>query len=1224
MPPLSRFATLLVLLVWSLSACAERPRSPVAASTPIVNPSRSLALLGASDPRGADLAIVWSEAPTPVPIAPGDRLEYRVLAATAGLEQAGIEIRFDDRSVLLPPARPQARWQLQSIDLRSHAGRRIASVSIAARGPVTRPVLVLVDEVAIVRASGAREVLFEDVLDTAHAKAGAGSDRNVASSARSAAGSEGQVAARTYDTDSAGFPGRIEARDTRAVCLLAPDRERYPDGWLPADDSAAFGAWWPLDLARPESAASSDGGTSAYDALPTGTVLIDAGLPLRFAEPGEAASVALHGQRLPLRPLDGGRYYELVLALEGPPGARTTFEIQGRLGERGSLSIRLPPAGPASSGSGDLPFHVLRLPIAATFAIDAVRAPEDDRLRLHAASLRWQKDAPSDARFRRAWIAHEEPSPDVARWLRSTDLGAAFVPLSHEDLYERKLFDLLLAHDRQGFRALLAQRLERVSEGSTTLGDARIDCVPVIDLEGRGEHEIQNVLALFDARPTLVAVLRGAGSLAALAGHRPALAERILELVRAGRIEIAGCTASGGRAGTQTGEALWRDLALGLRWAHAKGIEPRLGDLEPATAAGIALPAALAAAGITRAISVGGPGCLTRVETEDGASIDVLTLDTSAAGGALERPAELAQRIAGLRSRTGSGTLALALPLDGSVHDQRLLEALDDLAATELAPRARIVLASVLIDELAARRDAFVPVLELPMPIQPDADEAELCAAERAAGAALLRAERFGALAQVDGLAWSVREDEELWATLFSAGREEPAERRAAVASVRERAERLSQLSLAVLARAARTSGGRGEQWLVFNPLPWEREELVEVESNALGVLDADLAPVAAQRARGGRLLFRARVPALGYALYHLVPEPSSGPAAELAARFEGPELGWTLQSDRLACRIEPALGRIATLRAGREELELFSASSGALAWNGAASAALATLLRERPELELVEGGPLRATLRGTREHGGVRLVQEYSLASGSAELATRFSLEGELEAGDLRALYLLAHAGDGASFAIAGGVASTAGSPLRATALDGWVARAEAGLGLALLSDSAAGFESPGKVLSLALAPGLGAGVRKLEREVTLLAAHGSELQAEAARRAEERAQPLVVRPASAHEGARPARHEFLSIVRSEADGKRMTGSAADVALETLQPADGGGWLVRLRERRGSTARLVLVLDRPVYAAETVDLLGRTRDPLACKDRRVVVELRAGGVETLRVRLRP
>ena len=205
--------------------------------------------------------------------------------------------------------------------------------------------------------------------------------------------------------------------------------------------------------------------------------------------------------------------------------------------------------------------------------------------------------------------------------------------------------------------------------------------------------------------------------------------------------------------------------------------------------------------------------------------------------------------------------------------------------------------------------------------------------------------------------------------------------------------------SLAALARELDLSGP-GRPIVVFNPLGGERTDLVEVllpqrsaEASPPWVVGPDGAAVPAQwsRVRGETaLVFVARVPAAGCAVFHLLETPAEKTVLVRA----DPE---TLENERLQARFD-AEGRLAGLldrELGREllaapvELERFANRSRKYpAWEILWSDLAAGPLAERPRrlrAEVVEQGPARVALEIERELEGLRCVELWSLAAGAA-----------------------------------------------------------------------------------------------------------------------------------------------------------------------------------------------------------------------------------------------
>jgi len=255
-------------------------------------------------------------------------------------------------------------------------------------------------------------------------------------------------------------------------------------------------------------------------------------------------------------------------------------------------------------------------------------------------------------------------------------------------------------------------------------------------------------------------------------------------------------------------------------------------------------------------------------------------------------------------------------------------------------------------------------------------------------------------------------------------------------------------------------------------------------------------------------------------------------------------------------------------------------------------------------------------------------------LAAGEAELDFPTRIEGLAGDGDLRANFLLTHTGEEARFDLPFAVASVPVAPGDAfgkQAFSAWVARGDATAGFGLVSRACTRFGVAGTLFALSLGEGAdGAraetapGVR--EYSYGLVAHAGAGLDGVAACAAAERVHPLVVRPATAHEGARPPRHSFLRLARVEA-GRALEGAQAGIELSAFKPADDGdGWIVRLRETRGEACAARITFDRSLFSAERTDLLEKGIGALALVPASKQVEVALGPyrVETVRVRTRP
>ncbi|NLY00612.1 MAG: hypothetical protein GXY83_31330 [Rhodopirellula sp.] len=139
-------------------------------------------------------------------------------------------------------------------------------------------------------------------------------------------------------------------------------------------------------------------------------------------------------------------------------------------------------------------------------------------------------------------------------------------------------------------------------------------------------------------------------------------------------------------------------------------------------------------------------------------------------------------------------------------------------------------------------------------------------------------------------------------------------------AYIRHAEELVAPALLANLDRLARAVAIEGSRIVVFNPLPWSRDDIVSAPESAAipaALKDADSGePVAVERA-GGKLRFIARgLPPLGYRTY-LPAETTAGDGDLVADATKG-----VLENKQFRVQLDPARGAVASLvdkRTGRD-----------------------------------------------------------------------------------------------------------------------------------------------------------------------------------------------------------------------------------------------------------------------------------------------------------------
>lgn len=1237
LPPRTRFDTMCAPLHALLLACAASfaPSSDAArtaqhaALAPRVVPAEEtvlgLLVSGADAPAAhADITLAVAD----VELAAGDVLVYRVCTPEHPLVRASVELELTDGRRIAAPAPLGEDWRDVKLELWPWAGARV------------RATHAVFDELQ----DDATAIYLGDVR-IAHAE-GASLELVPASAPITAPG---------------------ELRD--GACVRATTSELAPpSAWLPARADDISEPWFAFDLTtlrtratRAESAAAP----LVRADWPSGYVWAGAGIPLRFASSGEPLACSARAQRISLEPLDGGRYYELYLALATISGEAidSTWQLVGVDGEFRPIHVRIPVrdesgvfAVEPADGFALAGACVLRVPVVSSFSLAALELPDDPRVHVLAATARWRKEAAAAAPFRRAWLARERPSADLRRYLalvHATELATPAHAADGEEAHERELFRLLLARDTASFDTLLAERTRaldaRVPDEARAL--VLFEAVaPGLD-HSRSPAELRSAAAELARAVTKAA--RGAPEL-----HLRAPEGRVLEsLSGAEQGELAACARAGALACAPAGwthgewgvlgeEACVRQLAWGQRalervfghastlaWApHDFGYFRQLPQLARAVHCDALLGAPVDWSASNRPLAC-------ELSAPNGASVLALT-PPRVAGNAREPRLAGSATVRALfdAARTRGGAAVLHVPytaveLDGTAT--RTTRRARAAIAEELPlVETRTIAASDLAREFAA------PAGTEPVAWRATFDGAsartrawsdELAAWNRRAEDHLVQAQTAMALASLDGLEPLRRLPQQLWERVLANheaaanGCADPALRtdaREAAAS----AEALEREALESLASGVDTSG-LGRALFVYNPLSWERSEIVRVEGTDFVVCDTKGRALPAQRTRDGHTLARVTLPSLGYAVVFLVPRALAPPdAAEPEQRVRVD--GWRVANDTLAFEIDPATGEVAhvrSLESGRELVERAAVTEFCPAHGDPQSGTLETC-------ELVESGPLRARVRVVRTFGGARVEQELTLTAASTRIDVRTRVTG-LGGASLRTTMRLTDVQFAASRTVpfaSNRIPSYGSGTERAATLAGvWHTGQSTGAGLC--SDSAAACRAAGRELSLWLAdpePDGASAAREIAWAIVPLTGRTRDLAFTCASR--ELRFPVRSFVTGTHAGARPASFAFLDVTRSSSGSRAIGGAAAGVVLTQFAPADGdGAWIVRLYDAAGTSGRVQLRFGAPISSWERVDPLERPLGEAASSlrttpQREVVFELAPSTIETLRVRWRP
>lgn len=489
----------------------------------------------------------------------------------------------------------------------------------------------------------------------------------------------------------------------------------------------------------------------------------------------------------------------------------------------------------------------------------------------------------------------------------------------------------------------------------------------------------------------------------------------------------------------------------------------------------------------------------------------------------------------------------------------------------------------------------------------------------------LLDAEKYSALAWFFGSAYPHERLNEAWEkTLFNQFHDlaagsgigvlyKDAQRDYDV--VRWSTEEASTEALGAIASRVKTGEqSDGVPVMLVNPLAWARTDLatldVQMRKKAPGgisVVDAKGRNLPVQElskddaTQKYRLLVEAKdVPSLGYEVVQVVPG-KAGALSDLKAQ------GLTLENALLRVTVDAKSGCITsiyqkatkfeTLAAGGcgNQLQAFKDTPKDYdAWNIDADVENhVTMLDKADSVELIERGPVRATIRVTRTWQNSKFVQDISLYSGLDRVDVKNNIDWHETHVLLKAAFPLAASGPEATYEIPYGSIerpttrnnSWEKAKFEVPALR-WADLSDANHGFSLINESKYGYDGKNNVLRLSLLrsptwPDPDADRGHHDFSYSLYPHAGDWKQALTVRRGYEFNYPLRTFQVEAHVGTLPAERSFIAL------------NGENVVLTALKKAeDGDGLIVRLYEWAGKAGSVKLTLPEGAISASMNNLM--------------------------------
>jgi alpha-mannosidase len=434
--------------------------------------------------------------------------------------------------------------------------------------------------------------------------------------------------------------------------------------------------------------------------------------------------------------------------------------------------------------------------------------------------------------------------------------------------------------------------------------------------------------------------------------------------------------------------------------------------------------------------------------------------------------------------------------------------------------------------------------------------------------------------------------------------------------------------SLKTLAARVNTEG-EGVPIILFNPLSWRRTDVAEVEAQ----FPSELAPQGGVEVRDSsgttlpssiisrddsihsvKIRFVAKnVPAMGYAVYHLLPVTSTSSAGStLKASAE------EMENEFVSLKVDPKTGCITSLvdkRSGREALE--PGACGNLlqtfvdkpkeydAWNIDANFEDHKWdLKEAEEVKLVENTPARAVIRVRKKFQNSSFIQDICLYSGVPRVDVKMQADWHEDHILLKVAFPVSVESNYATYEIPYGTIqrpTTRNTPEEKAMFEvpafRWGDLSDTSHGFSLLNASKYGYDAKGNVIRLSLlrspadpdsAPDPHADRGFHEFTYALYPHAGDWKAAETERRGIELNYPLIPVAANVHAGMLPASHSLVEI------------EPGNVILTAVKKAEADDALVfRFFEFEGKPTTVHLHFPKAASEAAQANLMEKQGTPL-------------------------
>jgi alpha-mannosidase len=787
------------------------------------------------------------------------------------------------------------------------------------------------------------------------------------------------------------------------------------------------------------------------------------------------------------------------------------------------------------------------------------------------------------------------------------------------------------------------------------------------------KNTFTSVLDMMDARPDFTYTQSSAAFYRWMQDLYPDVFERLRTRVRDGRWEVVGGMWIEPDCNLPSGESWMRHLLYAKRYFRRElGVDVKLGWNPDSFGYNWNMPQLYRAAGIDAFITqkIGWndtnvfPHRVFWWEGPDGSR--VLSYFPFDYVNEITDPYRLADWMRQFEANTGLQSMLVLFGVGdhGGGPSDEMLDRIERLKRLDVYPTVRYATAGSYIDWLKQQDLSTLPVWKDELYLEYHrgtlTTQAQTKASNRKGEALLTSAERFAALAMSSGQPYPAQELEDAWRILLfnqfhdilpgSSIREVYVDAAESYREMMEIGETVRSRSLKTLARAINTTEiGEGTPVVVFNPLAWQRKDVVRVPlpdmEQEYVIADVRGRVLPSQIVRTGRYtreleFIASDVPSLGYATYVL--KRGRRPAKPVPQDVRVDRAG--LENQFFSVRIDTATGWLESIIDKRDSREILSGPGNRLqlledlpkawdAWNiGWTGTEFPTTFRGA---EIVEQGPVRVTMRithdfrkpgtsaayPTKDFPTSFFVQDVTLWNGIDRMDFRTNVDWWEDGTMLKVAFPLTVSDTSATYEIPYGHIQR--TTLRRNSIDSakfevaahrWADLSDSSYGVSLLNTSKYGYDVKGSVMRLSLLrsprwPDPTADRGKHTIEYALYPHAGRWDAAHTVRRGYELNNPLICVLTDVHRGSIPLEHSFVQL---EPD---------HLVLTTIKKAeDSRAWIVQWYNVRGKTAPATLTVPQKITRAVLSNALEEDGEVLTTDGPRVTVPVRPHAIVTLKL----